>query len=136
MSATIYTLGQLAERLGATLRGSAEKTVSGLATLQDAGADQLSFLANAQYRKFLSGSQAGALLLTAADAEGYAGNALVVGNPYLAYAQLSHLFDRKPQALPGVHPTAVVAADAQIDASACIGAYAVIEAGATGLAPA
>lgn len=130
MSATIYTLGQLAERLGATLRGSAEKTVSGLATLQDAGADQLSFLANAQYRKFLSGSQAGALLLTAADADGYAGNALIVGNPYLAYAQLSHLFDRKPQALPGVHPTAVVAADAQIDASACIGAYAVIEAGA------
>ncbi len=130
MSATVYTLGQLAERLGATLRGSAEQTVSGLATLQEASAEQLSFLANPQYRKYLSSSQAGAILLTAADAEGYAGNALIVANPYLAYAELSHLFDRKPRALAGVHPTAVVAGDAQVDASASIGAYAVIESGA------
>ncbi len=130
MSATVYTLGQLAERLGATLRGDTDKPVSGLATLQEADADQLSFLANAQYRKFLSGCQAGAVLLTAADAEGYAGNALVVANPYLAYAELSHLFDRKPQALPGMHPSAVVAADAHVDVSASIGAYAVIESGA------
>lgn len=130
MSATVYTLGQLAERLGATLRGSAEQTVSGLATLQEASAEQLSFLANPQYRKYLSSSQAGAILLTATDAEGYAGNALIVANPYLAYAELSHLFDRKPRALAGVHPTAVVAGDAQVDASASIGAYAVIESGA------
>jgi UDP-3-O-[3-hydroxymyristoyl] glucosamine N-acyltransferase len=130
MSAVVYTLGQLAERLGATLCGSADKVVSGLATLQEAGHDQLSFLANAQYRKFLAGCQAGGVLLTAADAEGYAGNALVVGNPYLAYAELSHLFDRKPKAMPGVHPTALVAQDALVDASASIGAYAVIESGA------
>lgn len=130
MSMPVYSLGQLAERLGATLRGAEDQPISGLATLQEAGPEQLSFLANAQYRKFLSGCQAGAVLLTAADAEGYAGNALVVANPYLAYAELSHLFDRKPRALPGVHPTAVVAADAQIDASASIGAYAVIESGA------
>ncbi len=130
MSMPVYTLGQLAERLGATLRGAEDQPISGLATLQEAGPDQLSFLANAQYRKFLSGCQAGAVLLTAADAEGYAGNTLVVANPYLAYAELSHLFDRKPRALPGVHPTAVVAADAQVDASASIGAYAVIESGA------
>lgn len=130
MTMPVYSLGQLAERLGATLRGAEDQPISGLATLQEAGPEQLSFLANAQYRKFLSGCQAGAVLLTAVDAEGYAGNALVVANPYLAYAELSHLFDRKPRALPGVHPTAVVAADAQIDVSASIGAYAVIESGA------
>ncbi|MDD2159615.1 UDP-3-O-(3-hydroxymyristoyl)glucosamine N-acyltransferase [Pseudomonas sp. MIL19] len=130
MSMPVYSLGQLAERLGATLRGAEDQPISGLATLQEAGPEQLSFLANAQYRKFLSGCQAGAVLLTAADAEGYAGNALVVANPYLAYAELSHLFDRKPRAVSGVHPSAVVAADAQVDASASIGAYAVIESGA------
>ena len=130
MSENTYTLGHLAERLGATLRGSAEKTVSGLATLQEASTDQLTFLANPQYRKFLSDTQAGAVLLTAADAEGFAGNALIVANPYLAYAQLSHLFDRKPRAGAGIHPTAVIAEDAQVDPSACIGAYAVIESGA------
>jgi UDP-3-O-[3-hydroxymyristoyl] glucosamine N-acyltransferase len=130
MTSTVYSLGQLAERLGATLSGPADKKVSGLATLQDAGPDQLSFLANPQYRKFLPDSQAAAVLLTAADAEGFAGNALIVSNPYLAYAELSHLFDRKPRALPGVHPTAVVSDSAQVDPTASIGAYAVIEAGA------
>lgn len=130
MSVVVFTLGQLAERLGATLRGSAERQINGLATLQDAQPEQLSFLANPQYRKFLDQTQAGALLLTPADAEGYAGDALLVANPYLAYAELSHLFDRKPQAVAGVHPTAVVAADAQVHASASIGPYAVIESGA------
>jgi len=130
MTAIVYSLAQLAEQLGAHLRGEAELQITGLATLQEAGPAQLSFLANAQYRKYLAGCKAGAVLLTAADAEGFQGNALVVANPYLAYAQLSHLFDRKPRALPGVHATAVIAEDAVVDASASIGAYAVIESGA------
>lgn len=125
-----FTLGQLAERLGATLRGAEGKVITGLATLQEARPEQLSFLANAQYRKYLAQTQAGALLLTASDAESYAGDALIVANPYLAYAQLSHLFDRKPKANAGVHATAQVAGDAQVDPSASIGAYAVIESGA------
>jgi UDP-3-O-[3-hydroxymyristoyl] glucosamine N-acyltransferase len=125
-----FTLGQLAERLGATLRGAEGKVITGLATLQEARPEQLSFLANAQYRKYLAQTQAGALLLTASDAESYAGDALIVANPYLAYAQLSHLFDRKPKASAGVHATAQVADDAQVDPSASIGAYAVIESGA------
>ncbi|WP_372865880.1 UDP-3-O-(3-hydroxymyristoyl)glucosamine N-acyltransferase [Pseudomonas sp.] len=130
MQAPAFTLGQLAERLGATLRGAADQVISGLATLQEAGPDHLSFLANPQYRKYLADCRAAAVLLTAADADSYSGNALVVANPYLAYAQLSHLFDRKPQAAAGVHATAWVADEAQVDASASVGAYAVIERGA------
>ena len=68
MTAPVFTLGQLAERLGATLQGAADCAITGLATLQDAGPGQLSFLANSQYRKFLAGSRASAVLLTAADA--------------------------------------------------------------------
>lgn len=130
MSVAVFTLGQLAERLGATLRGAADTQISGLATLQEAQAGQLSFLANPQYRKYLADTQAAALLLTPADAEGYAGDALLVANPYLAYAQLSHLFDRKPVAAAGVHPTALIAADAQVHASASIGPYVVVESAA------
>ena len=129
MTATI-TLGQLAEFLGATLRGPADKQITGLATLQEAGPDQVSFLANPQYRKFLATTQAAAVLLKPADAEGYAADALLVPDPYLAYARISHLFDPKPEAAVGVHPTAVVAADAFVDPAASVGAYAVIESGA------
>jgi UDP-3-O-[3-hydroxymyristoyl] glucosamine N-acyltransferase len=129
MTVTIK-LGQLAEFLGATLRGDPEKAITGLATLQEAGPAQLSFLANPQYRKYLAGSQAAALLLKAADAEGFVGDCLVVPDPYAAYARVSHLFDPKPKAAAGVHPTAVIAADAVVDPAASIGAFAVIESGA------
>lgn len=130
MSTPAFTLGELAERLGATLRGAADRTVRGLATLEEAGPEQLSFLANPKYRKYLESTRAGALLLTPADAEFYAGDALLLANPYLAYAQLSHLFDPKPVAPAGVHATALVAPDASVHPSASVGAYAVIEAGA------
>ncbi|MBA6060061.1 MULTISPECIES: UDP-3-O-(3-hydroxymyristoyl)glucosamine N-acyltransferase [Pseudomonas] len=129
MSVTM-TLGQLAEALGATLKGPEALQITGLATLQEAGPGQLTFLANPQYRKYLDNCQAGAVLLKAADAESFAGNALVVADPYLAYARISHLFDPKPKAVAGIHPSAVVAEDAQVDASASIGPFAVIESGA------
>lgn len=124
------TLGQLAEALGATLKGPEALQITGLGTLQEAGPGQLTFLANPQYRKYLDNCQAGAVLLKAADAESFAGNALVVADPYLAYARISHLFDPKPKAVAGIHPSAVVAEDAQVDASASIGPFAVIESGA------
>ncbi|WP_431482546.1 UDP-3-O-(3-hydroxymyristoyl)glucosamine N-acyltransferase [Pseudomonas solani] len=130
MTAPTFTLGQLAERLDATLRGDEARVVSGLATLQDAGPDQLTFLANPQYRKFLVDTRAAAVLLTPADAEGFTGDALLVPNPYLAYARLSHLFDPKPVSAAGIHPSAVVATDAIVDPSASIGPGAVIESGA------
>ncbi len=123
-------LGQLAEFLGATLRGAEDKEITGLATLQEAGPGQVSFLANPQYRKFLAETHASAVLLKPADADAYAGDALLVPDPYLAYARISHLFDPKPKAPAGVHPSAIIADDAQVDATASIGAYAVIESGA------
>ena len=130
MTELSFTLAELAAQLDAELRGDPALVIRGLATLQEAGADQLSFLANPQYRKHLSITRAAAVLLKPADAEGFSGDALLVADPYLAYAQLSHLFDRKPQAPAGVHPTAVVAADAVVEAGATVGAYVVIESGA------
>ena len=123
-----FTLAQLAETLDARMQGDGGRVVRGLAALQDAGPTDLSFLANRQYRKQLAITQAGAVLLTEADAADYAGDALIVADPYLAYARISHQFDRKPRGQAGIHPTAVVAESASVDASACIGPGVVIEA--------
>lgn len=130
MTLSVYTLGQLAEILGATVQGNAQKEISGLGTLQDAKATDLSFLANAQYRKLLQSTNAGAVLLMPKDAQDYPHDALVIANPYLAYAQASHLFDPKPKSRPGIHPTALVAEGALVAASASIGAGVVVEDGA------
>lgn len=127
MSAIQYSLGQLAEHLGAELRGDAQYLITGLCTLLEANGEQLAFLANAHYRKQLTHTKAGAVLLSPADAEGFDGNALVLDSPYLAYARLSHLFDRKPVAPPGIHSTAVVAVDAEVHPDARVGPGVVIE---------
>jgi UDP-3-O-[3-hydroxymyristoyl] glucosamine N-acyltransferase len=51
---------------------------------------------------------------------------IAVGETRMAFAKLTALFDRGPSQDRGIHPTAVVAADAEIGAGVDIGAYAVI----------
>jgi UDP-3-O-[3-hydroxymyristoyl] glucosamine N-acyltransferase len=126
-----FTLGELAERLDARLVGDAERRVDGLATLRDAGAGQLAFLANRAYLKDLPGTRASAVLLAPAFAEGCPVDRLELDNPYLGYAALSRLFDPLAHRAPaGIHPSAVVAEDARLGERVEVGAQAVIEAGA------
>lgn len=120
------TLSELATELGAELRGDPEYRVTGLATLQTAGPSQIAFLANPRYRPQLQETRAGAVLLRPEDVGDFAGQVLLLANPYLGFARLSHRFDRTPKPAMGIHPSAVVAASAVIPASACIGPLAVI----------
>ncbi len=124
-----FTLGQLADHLGADLKGDPQRLVRGLAPLQEAGPEQLTFLVDGKYRRYLPDCRAGAVILKPDDAGHFAGAALLVRDPYLAYARVSHLFETRPAAVPGIHPTATVAADARVDPAASIGPYVVIEPG-------
>lgn len=126
-----YTLAQLAELLNAQLIGDPTYTVNKLANLEQAGSDALSFLSNSRYASALETSKAGAVILKAELGEKFAGQKLLVSDPYAAYAKISHLFDRAEQHSDGgVHPTAWVHADAQVDASTWIGPQVSISAGA------
>ncbi|MDP1540416.1 MAG: UDP-3-O-(3-hydroxymyristoyl)glucosamine N-acyltransferase [Moraxellaceae bacterium] len=121
-----FTLQALAEKLGAQLRGNAAHCINGLGTLSNAQSQQIAFLANPRYKPQLATTNAGAVLLTPADAENFSGNALVLANPYLAFAQLTALFDQTPQPALGIHASASVSATAMVPASARIGAGVVI----------
>ncbi|MDY7117041.1 UDP-3-O-(3-hydroxymyristoyl)glucosamine N-acyltransferase [Halomonas sp. SSL-5] len=125
------TLGDLAERLGARLVGDARRRVTGLATLSEAGPDQVAFLANRAYLKDLPGTRAAAVLLHPQYAETCPVDRLELDNPYLGYAAASRLFDplagREPA---GIHPSAVVDPSATLGERVEIGPQAVIEAGA------
>jgi len=126
------TLAQLAEQLGAELRlapgADPEQVPSGLNTLQDATSSDVSFLASPNYRRFLAGTRACAVMLRADLVEDCPVSALVVGDPYHAFARATALYDRTPAAVAGVHPAAVVHPDADVHPSASIAAGAVIEA--------
>lgn len=126
----VYSLQQLADYVGAELRGDPGRRIEGLSTLQEAGPDQIAFLANPAYQRYLAGARAGAVILSPADAETFMGSSLVIDNPYVAYARLSALFDKEPVAAAGVHAAAVVHPAASVAASAVVGAHAVIEQGA------
>ncbi|MBD3898552.1 UDP-3-O-(3-hydroxymyristoyl)glucosamine N-acyltransferase [Halomonas sp. ML-15] len=126
-----YTLHDLAERLGARVAGDGSIRVSGLATLSDAGPDDISFLANKAYLKHLANTRAAAVLLHPSHADECPVTCLTLDNPYLGYAELSRLFDplaQRPHL--GVHASAVIEAGAALGADVQIGPQAVIEAGA------
>ena len=125
-----YSLAQLAAQFDLEFRGDGQINLSGLATLQDAGSNQLSFLASANYAKHLPLTQAGAVILTTAFADTYTGNCLVSSNPYLVFAQISALFDCAPVVKAGIHSCAVIHENAEVDALASVAAGAVIETGA------
>ncbi len=130
MNASICTLGELATRFALDLRGDPAHTIHGVATLADAGPGQLGFLANPRYRSQLDSTQAGAIVLRADDAEAWLGACLIAADPYVAFARIAALFERAPAAIPGVHPSALVAASARIGVGASIGPFCVIEDGA------
>ena len=129
-AATAYPLAAIAERFALELRGDGTQLISGIGTLAAATPAQIGFLANPRYRIELQTCNAGAVIVRADDASACPRAALVATDPYVAFAKVAALFNAPAAASPGVHPSAVVAADASIDASASIGPFCVIESGA------
>ena len=123
---TGITLLELSQRFGLELRGDPTVVILGVATLAGAGKAQLAFLANPRYRCQLAGSAAAAVIVRAEDADGASMPVLVAHDPYATFAKISALFETREPHPPGIHPSAVVAADAVIDPSAHVGAFASI----------
>jgi UDP-3-O-[3-hydroxymyristoyl] glucosamine N-acyltransferase len=122
-----YSLSELGARFGLELKGDGEHLIDGVGTLADAGKGQITFLANPGYRKVLGSTRAGAVILREKDAGDCPTNCLVAPDPYLAYARVAALFDPRPAAAPGIHPTAVIAETARLGRDVSIGAHVVIE---------
>ena len=121
-----FTLVELAQRIGAELVGDPQHKISSLATLHSAVATDLSFIANATYKKHLANTQAGAVICAPDLAEFIPGNKLIVVNPYLGYAQLTPLFDTSLISQAGIHPSASIGSNCILGQNICIQANAVI----------
>jgi UDP-3-O-[3-hydroxymyristoyl] glucosamine N-acyltransferase len=128
-----FDLARVAAVAGAVLPdGQGGRTMTGVASLQAAGPEHVSFLDNRRYADALAESRAGAVLLRAELAPRAPPGCvpLVTPEPYLAWAQVAALFHPPPPPVPGRHPSAIVARDAQVDETAEIGPFAVIGDGA------
>lgn len=123
------TLGELASRLGASLEGDGAAEILRVAGIEAAGPGDLTFVANAKYAGRLAGTRATAVILDRTTSA--AGPAILrVDDPYLAFAKAAQALAPPDPATPGVHPTAVVDADATIEDGASVGPLVVIGRGA------
>ncbi|HZW50871.1 MAG TPA: UDP-3-O-(3-hydroxymyristoyl)glucosamine N-acyltransferase, partial [Rudaea sp.] len=121
-----YRLAQIVERFGGEIVGNPQTPISLVATLQSAGAQDISFLSHSKYRKQLAGTDAGAVILARADSDLTPLPRIVCADPYLYFAKVSSLFNPQPAARPGVHRSAVVERGTKVPASASVGAGAYI----------
>jgi len=128
-------LASVVAALGGDLHGDASLVVTGLAPLETATPQQLSFLSNLRYQQQLVVSKA-ACVVVAPNMQEVArarGACIVTEQPYLYFARLTQLWKRgrdeaRPQ--PAVHPSAVVDPLATVHPTASIGPLCVVERGA------
>ena len=126
-----YRLGELAERLGAGLRGDPDILIDRVAALDAAGPRDVTFLSNRRYRSYLKDTRAGAVILASRFADACPVPVLVLDNPYLGYARAAALLLPPPEAVSGIAASAVVDPGAEVARDASIGAHCVVEAGAS-----
>jgi UDP-3-O-[3-hydroxymyristoyl] glucosamine N-acyltransferase len=131
------TLAELAERIGATLRPAradeASRRVVGCARLEEAGAEDVTFLANPRYNSQLATTRAAAVIV-APDVATEGRNLLVADDPYFAFRNAVvalHPPRRHPHVTDGPwSPLAVIHRSAKVGPDTHVHPYAVISEGA------
>jgi UDP-3-O-[3-hydroxymyristoyl] glucosamine N-acyltransferase len=128
------TLHSIINTLGGHLHGDASQQITGLASVKQASASEISFVSNIKYEQELVKSQA-ACIIVSPHLELVAikrGACIVTEQPYVYFALLTQLWKQqhashKPAS---IHPSAVIDATASIDKTAFIGPLCVVEANA------
>jgi UDP-3-O-[3-hydroxymyristoyl] glucosamine N-acyltransferase len=130
-----YTLAEIAEHINAKLvvapssESLVNSSINSLATLANATAGQVAFLANSKYVSQLGATKASAVIVSPEALSQCPVNALVMDNPYMGYALLANLLNTTPAVANGIHKSAVIADDVTLGKNVSIGANSVIESG-------
>ncbi len=136
----MHTLKQLAEFIDAKIVGDAKLEIHSIAPLDLAKNNQLSYVVSKKYSKALTTSKAGAVILSEDLLTDCPTNALVVDNPHLAFAKITHYFKHKATHTDGIHPSAktnnakiaqncVIGENVVLGKDCTIGAFTVVEDG-------
>src|SRR5271165_1029171 len=120
------TAGELAQYLEAKVEGDLSSSILGVASPEHAEATDVIYVDSPRHRGRAATSKAGCVI--AQPGMRIEGKTIIeAAKPKLAFAKAAEwLLPRQP-ARADIHPTAVIGANARIDASAAIGPYVVIE---------
>ena len=128
-------LASIVVALGGELHGDGSVGITGLAPLETATAEQLSFLSNPRYQQQLLASRAACVIVAPQmqDSAIARGACIVSDQPYLYFARLTQLWKRTiaPPTPAMIHASAVVDSGAHVHPTASIGALCVVERGAS-----
>ena len=120
-------LSELAALTAAQMdRASVDLEITGAAGLDDAGAGDVTFLANPRYTPRVNTTQASAIYLSEDAQIDREISVLRARDPYLAYTRALRLFHPERQFTPFVHETAVIDPSATVAENVWIGAGVVI----------
>jgi len=120
----------LALLVGGELVGDPDIEVTAIASLEGAGAGDVSFAGDEKHQE-LAATSAASLIVTRQAITGCTSAQILVEDPNLAIALIGESLDRaRPRPAPGIHPAAVVDEGAEVATSATIHAKAVVSCGA------
>ncbi len=125
------TVNEIAKSVGASVEGNGSVSICGAAPIENAGPDEISFLANKRYEKYLASTGAGAVII---DHQTPCSHKSILRHPqpYFAFAQIIDLlYPVESDFEAGVHQSAVVDKNSQVSSTASIGPFCHIESGAT-----
>ena len=105
-------LSEIAAQLGLILQGD-DAEVIGVNTLEGAGPDEVSFLANPKYADQLAATRAGAVIVRPEHA-GDVRRALISENPYQDFGRVLELFAAPQGSFSGISPLAFIHPDAEL----------------------
>jgi UDP-3-O-[3-hydroxymyristoyl] glucosamine N-acyltransferase len=120
-----FSLARLASLLDCKLSGDSQDEITGVSTIERAGPNDITFLANLKYGHKARTTQAAAII-AAEPVAGTAAATLISSNPYYDFARALALFYEPLRPAPGIHPTAFIDPDAVIGSNPSVGAYAVV----------
>ncbi|WIM06212.1 MAG: UDP-3-O-(3-hydroxymyristoyl)glucosamine N-acyltransferase [Candidatus Nitricoxidivorans perseverans] len=129
----VRRLDEIVARFGGDLAGAVDGSavwISGIATLEGAGPEDLSFLTNPKYRGQLAATRAAAVILAPDALPACPVPAIVTANPYLYFARVAGWLHAAPRPDVAIHPSASVARSAVIGKNVVIEAHCSIGEGA------
>jgi UDP-3-O-[3-hydroxymyristoyl] glucosamine N-acyltransferase len=125
----VITAGELANLIGARVEGDPSAQVSGVSSPERAGANDLIYLDAPKHQERAAASRA--RCVAAHPGVRLAGKTVLeAANPKLAFAKAGSELAAAPLPRTETHATAIIAADARVEANVSIGPYVVIEPGA------
>jgi UDP-3-O-[3-hydroxymyristoyl] glucosamine N-acyltransferase len=123
------TLAELSRRLGCRLEGDGTIDVTRVATLDEAGPGDVTFVTNPKYASRLAGTRASAVIVDDRVTDAPCAR-LLARRPYVALAEAVAILTPAARPRPGISPLASIDPSAEVGSDVSIAPFAVIGAGA------